>query len=167
MSLLQSFLHYLASVADYWADLLPLLADSFPKMLIAGFKITIPLTVAAFSISMVIAVAVALVQFANIRLLKPLARFYIWVFRGTPLLVQLMVVFFGLPNVGIILPPFPAAVLVFSLNEGAYAAEIVRAALESVPVGQLEAGYCVGMSYLQIMWRIILWPPISLWPRCS
>ena len=67
-----------------------------------------------------------------------------------------MVVFFGLPNVGIILPPFPAAVLVFSLNEGAYAAEIVRAALESVPVGQLEAGYCVGMSYLQIMWRIIL-----------
>lgn len=133
-----------------------ILIDAFPQILVAGLKITIPLTIAAFSISMIIAVAVALVQFANVRVLKPLARFYIWVFRGTPLLVQLMVVFFGLPNVGIILDPFPAAVLVFSLNEGAYAAEIVRAALESVPAGQLEAGYCVGMSYLQIIWRIIL-----------
>ena len=154
--LFQSFSHYLASVAAYWTDLFPLLASSFPKMLVAGLKFTIPLTVAAFSIAMVIAVVVALVQFANIRGLKSLARFYIWVFRGTPLLVQLMVVFFGLPEIGIKLSPFPAAVLVFSLNEGAYGTEIVRAALESVPVGQLEAGYCVGMSYIQIMWRIIL-----------
>ena len=105
---------------------------------------------------MVIAVAAALVQFAGVRVLRQLCRFYIWVFRGTPLLVQLFVVFYGLPRLGVVIEPFPAAVIVFSLNEGAYCAEIIRAALESVPVGQLEAGYCVGMSYLQIMRRIIL-----------
>ncbi|MDE6108490.1 MAG: amino acid ABC transporter permease, partial [Oscillospiraceae bacterium] len=103
-----------------------------------------------------IAVVVALIQFANIPVANRLCRFYIWVFRGTPLLVQLMVVFYGFPEIGIRLEAFPAAVIVFALNEGAYASEIVRAALEAVPAGQMEAGYCVGMSYLQTMRRIIL-----------
>ena len=145
-----------------------LFLDSFPKILLPGLTATIPLTIISFSLAMVIAVAVALVQFANVRGLKQIARFYIWVFRGTPLLVQLFVVFFGLSRVGIVLPPFPAAVIVFSLNEGAYCAETVRAALESVPSGQMEAGYCVGMSYLQIIRRIVLpqamrtaFPPLS------
>lgn len=145
-----------------------LFLDSFPKILLTGLTATIPLTIISFSLAMVIAVVVALVQFANVRGLKQIARFYIWVFRGTPLLVQLFVVFFGLSRVGIVLPPFPAAVIVFSLNEGAYCAETVRAALESVPSGQMEAGYCVGMSYLQIIRRIVLpqamrtaFPPLS------
>ena len=145
-----------------------LFLDSLPKILLPGLTATIPLTIISFSLAMVIAVVVALVQFANVRGLKQIARFYIWVFRGTPLLVQLFVVFFGLSRVGIVLPPFPAAVIVFSLNEGAYCAETVRAALESVPSGQMEAGYCVGMSYLQIIRRIVLpqamrmaFPPLS------
>ena len=145
-----------------------LFLDSFPKILLPGLTATIPLTIISFSLAMVIAVAVALVQFANVRGLKQIARFYIWAFRGTPLLVQLFVVFFGLSRVGIVLPPFPAAVIVFSLNERAYCAETVRAALESVPSGQMEAGYCVGMSYLQIIRRIVLpqamrtaFPPLS------
>ena len=145
-----------------------LFLDSFPKILLPGLTATIPLTIISFSLAMVIAVVVALVQFANVRGLKQIARFYIWVFRGTPLLVQLFVVFFGLSRVGIVLPPFPAAVIVFSLNEGAYCAETVRAALESVPSGQMEAGYCVGMSYLQIIRCIVLpqamrtaFPPLS------
>ncbi len=133
-----------------------ILLDSFWKILLPGLTVTIPLTVIAFSIAMVIAVLMAMVQFANIKGFKQFARFYIWVFRGTPLLVQLFVVFYGLPKIGILIDPFPAAVLVFSLNEGAYCAEIVRAALEAVPQGQLEAGYCTGMSYLQTMRRIIL-----------
>ncbi|HIZ80312.1 MAG TPA: amino acid ABC transporter permease [Candidatus Lachnoclostridium stercorigallinarum] len=137
-------------------ELWKLLADSFGKILIPGLTMTIPLTAISFSLAMVIAVAVALVQFANVRVLKQAARFYVWVVRGTPLLVQLFVVFYGLPNVGILIDPFPAAVLVFSLNEGAYCSETVRAALESVPPGQMEAGQCVGMSYLQVMRRIIL-----------
>ncbi|MCM1045277.1 MAG: amino acid ABC transporter permease [Candidatus Gastranaerophilales bacterium] len=142
--------------------------DSFGKILMPGLKLTIPLTAISFVLALVIAVVVALIQFGNVRILKQIARFYVWVIRGTPILVQLFVVFYGLPSLGIVLEPFPAAVLVFSINEGAYASETVRAALESVPKGQIEAGYCVGMSWLQIMWRIVLpqalrtaFPPLS------
>lgn len=145
-----------------------LFLDSFPKILLPGLTATIPLTILSFSLALVIAVVAALVQFANIQGLKQIARFYIWIFRGTPLLVQLFVVFFGLSRVGIVLDPFPAAVIVFSLNEGAYCAETIRAALESVPKGQLEAGLCAGLSYLQTISRIVLpqamrtaFPPLS------
>lgn len=148
--------------------LLHILIDSFPKMLIPGLTMTIPLTAIAFTFAMVIAVAAAMVQYAKIPVLTQLCRFYIWIFRGTPLLVQLFVVFYGLPDLGIRMDPFPAAVLVFSLNEGAYCAETVRASLEAVPGGQMEAGYCAGMSYMQTMRRIILpqamrtaFPPLS------
>ena len=130
--------------------------DSFPKMLLRALTGTIPLTVIAFALAMVIAVVVALVQFANVKVLKSFCRFYIRIFRGTPLLVQLYIVFFGLSKIGILLDPFPAAVIVFSLNEGAYCAETVRASLESVPAGQLEAGQCAGLSYLQTIFRIVL-----------
>lgn len=148
--------------------LVGILIESFPKMLLAGIKITIPLTIISFSIAMVIAVLMAMVQLANVRGLKQLARFYIWVVRGTPLMVQLFIVFYGLPNLGIVIDPFPCAVLVFSLNEGAYCAETMRAAIQAVPQGQMEAGYCVGMNYWQIMWHIVLpqafrtaFPPLS------
>lgn len=133
-----------------------ILVDSFGKILLPGLTVTIPLTAISFTLALIIAVAVALVQFAHVPVLQRLARFYIWVIRGTPVLVQLFVVFYGLPGVGILIEPFPAAVLVFSVNEGAYCAETIRAALESVPAGQMEAGYCVGMTYLQTMRRIVL-----------
>ncbi|MDE6014956.1 MAG: amino acid ABC transporter permease [Acetatifactor sp.] len=142
--------------------------DSFWKILLPGLKLTIPLTAISFVFALIIAVIVALIQFADVRVLKQIARFYVWVIRGTPILVQLFVVFYGLPSLGIVLEPFPAAVIVFSINEGAYASETIRAALESVPKGQIEAGYCVGMSWMQIMWRIVLpqalriaFPPLS------
>ncbi len=145
-----------------------ILTDSFFKILLPGLTMTIPLMVISFSLAMIIATVTALIQFANVKILKQIARFYIWVIRGTPLLVQLFVIFYGLPRVGIVLDPFPAAVIVFSINEGAYSAETIRAALESVPTGQLEAGYCVGLSYLQTIWRIVLpqalrtaFPPLS------
>ncbi len=148
--------------------LLGILADSFPKILIPGLTVTIPLTAIAFSCAMLIAVAAAIVQFAWVPVATQLCRFYIWIFRGTPLLVQLFVVFYGLPKVGVRIEPFPAAVIVFSFNEGAYCAETVRAALEAVPAGQLEAGLCAGLSYLQTMRRIVLpqamrtaFPPLS------
>ena len=130
--------------------------DSFKEILVAGLVWTVPLTVISFTLAMVIAVITALVQYANLRGLKQIARFYIWVIRGTPLLVQLYLVFYGLPSVGLLIDAFPAAIFVLSINTGAYAAETIRAALESVPIGQLEAGYCVGMSYLQIIRRIVL-----------
>lgn len=145
-----------------------ILTDSFLKILIPGLITTIPLTAISFFLALVIGIATALVQFAQIRVLRHLARFYIWVIRGTPILVQLYVVFYGLPNLGIMIEPFPAAVAVFSINEGAYTAETMRSAFEAVPVGQMEAGYCVGMSYMQTFWRILLpqafrtaFPPLS------
>lgn len=145
-----------------------ILVNSFTSILIPGLTATIPLTVISFAIALVIATATALVQFAGVPVLKQLARFYIWVVRGTPLLVQLYVVFYGLPDLGVLLNPFPAAVIVFSINTGAYAAESIRAALEAVPRGQIEAGYCVGMTYAQVMRRIVLpqamrtaFPPLS------
>lgn len=145
-----------------------ILTDSFFQILIPGLTMTIPLTVISFSIALCIAICMALVQFARVPVAKEFARFYIWIIRGTPLLVQLFVVFYGLPKVGIVLEPFPAAVIVFSINEGAYCAETVRAALEAVPKGQLEAGSCAGLSYLQTIRRIVLpqamrtaFPPLS------
>ena len=148
--------------------LLSIIIDSFPKILVPGLLVTLPLTAIAFAFAMAIAVAAALVQFARVPVATQLCRFYIWIFRGTPLLVQLFVVFYGLAKVGLVLAPFPAAVLVFSVNEGAYCAETIRGTLEAVPAGQLEAGYCAGMSYLQTMRRIILpqamrtaFPPLS------
>lgn len=148
--------------------LLHIIGDSFFKILLPGLTMTVPLTVLSFSFALIIAVIVAMIQFAKIRVLKEIARFYIWIIRGTPVLVQLYLVFYGLPGLGITLDPFPSAVIVFSINEGAYAAETVRAALESIPKGQIEAGYCAGMTYFQIMRRIVLpqafrtaFPPLS------
>ncbi|MQN01746.1 MAG: amino acid ABC transporter permease [Lachnospiraceae bacterium] len=132
------------------------IADSFPVLMYRGLTMTIPLTLISFAIALVIAIIVALVQFSKIPVLREICRFYIWVIRGTPLLVQLYVIFFGLPSVGVNVEAFPAAVLVFSINEGAYAAETIRGALESVPAGQMEAGRCVGMNYGQIMWHVIM-----------
>lgn len=78
-----------------------LFLDSFPKILLPGLTMTIPLTAISFTLALIIAVAIALVQFANVPVLRRVARFYIWIFRGTPLLVQLFIVFYGLSRVGI------------------------------------------------------------------
>ena len=133
-----------------------LIVDSFWKILKPGLEVTIPLTIISFFLALIIATVTALIQIARIPVLKTIARFYIWVIRGTPLLVQLFVIFYGLPSLGILIDPFPAAVIVSSINEGAYSAETIRAAILAVPRGQLEAGECVGMSWMETMRRIIL-----------
>ena len=133
-----------------------ILVDSFPKLLGYGIRVTVPLTILSFALALIIALIVALIQYANIKILRQICRFYIWIIRGTPLLVQLYIVFFGLPSVGVVLEAFPAALIVLGFNEGAYMAETMRGALESVSAGQVEAGYCVGMNYLQIMTHVVL-----------
>ena len=145
-----------------------ILQEALGKILIASVEVTIPLTVFGFALAMVVALFMALVQYANIKVLKQFARFYIWIFRGTPLLVQLFLAYFGLTKLGIFMDAFPCALLVLGLNEGAYCAETLRSALESVSEGQIEAGYCVGMNYIQIMWHVVLpqafrtaFPPLS------
>ena len=135
---------------------LEILINAFWRILLPGIKVTLPLTFFSFALAFVISVVVALIQYADVKILKQICRFYIWFIRGTPLLVQLYVVYYGLPQIGIMLDAVPAAILTFGFNEGAYMAESMRGALEAVPKGQIEAGYCVGMNYLQIIRRIVL-----------
>ena len=133
-----------------------ILISSFPRLVLYCFKATIPLTVCIYALSLVLAFALALIQVQNVRILKQLARVYVWVFRGTPLIVQMYIIFFGLPSLGITLDAFPSAVIAFSLNYAAYMSETIRAAIQSVPEGQWEAGYMIGLSSGQIMMRVIL-----------
>ncbi len=135
---------------------LQVVRDAFPQLIEKFFTMTIPLTVLSFALALIIAVSVAMIQYAHVRGLQRICRIYIWIIRCTPLLVQLYLVYYGLPGVGIMLDAFPTVILVFGFNEGAYMAENMRAALEAVPTGQMEAGYCVGMSYLQIMRQVVL-----------
>ena len=130
--------------------------DSFDKLLIPGLTVTIPLTLISFVVGLALAIAVALVRVAKVPVIQRIAQFYVWVFRGTPLLVQLFVIFFGLPSVGIVVPAFPSAIIAFSLNVGAYASETLRGAILAVPKGQIEAGLTTNWNYLTIMRLIVL-----------
>ena len=145
-----------------------IIKTSLPQLLAAGFKYTIPLAIISFFFGLIIALVTALIRLSRQRgafmILKWIASLYVWLFRSTPLLVQLFIVFFGLPYLrikgllphGIKLEPFTAGIITFSLNTGAYASETIRAAISSVPTGQWEAGAAIGMTRLQILWRIIL-----------
>lgn len=133
-----------------------ILADSFLKILIPGIRVTIPLTLLSFAFSFILGLLLALVQVADIKVLRQIARFYIWIFRGTPLIVQLFIIFFGLPNIGITIDAFPSAVIAFGMNLGAYNAEVFRSAIQAIPKGQTEAAYMIGLSYPTIMRRIVL-----------
>ncbi|MET3366819.1 amino acid ABC transporter permease [Arthrobacter sp. M2012083] len=130
--------------------------SSFGPLITGAVTGTIPLTLASFAFGLVLALVVALMRLSPNWLLSGLGRFYVSVIRGTPLLVQLFVIFFGLPSIGIRLDPWPSAIIAFSLNVGGYAAEIIRAAILSVPKGQWEAGHTIGMSRPQALVRIIL-----------
>ncbi len=136
--------------------LIEILTSSFFKILIPGIKITIPLTVLSFAVSLVLGLLLALVQVAELRFIKDIARFYIWIFRGTPLIVQLFIIFFGLPSLGITLEAFPSAVMAFGMNLGAYNAEVFRAAILAIPKGQMEAAYMIGLNYPMTMMRVVL-----------
>ena len=137
---------------DVWS----LMLDSFWPMVLAGLRGTIPLSLASFAIGLVISLLMALLRLSRNVVLSGIARFYISIIRGTPLLVQLFVIFYGLPAVGVTIDPFPAAVIAFSLNVGGYAAEVIRAAILSVPHGQWEAAHTVGLSPAKTLTRIIL-----------
>jgi cystine transport system permease protein len=117
---------------------------------------TIPLALASFALGLVIAIGIALMRISVNPVLSAIARFYISVIRGTPLLVQLFVIFYGMPAVGVTIDPWPSAIIALSLNVGGYGAEIVRASILSVPKGQWEAAYTVGMNRTRTLTRIIL-----------
>ncbi len=133
-----------------------LFVDSLGPIALAGVTATVPLAVASFALGLVIAILVALMRISINPVVSGIARFYISIIRGTPMLVQLFVIFYGLPSIGIKLDPWPSAIIALSLNVGGYAAEVVRAAILSVPKGQWEAAYTVGMNRTRTLTRIIL-----------
>jgi His/Glu/Gln/Arg/opine family amino acid ABC transporter permease subunit len=133
-----------------------LILDNLWPLARAAIEKTIPLTIISFAIGLAIALVVALARLSSNAVLSGLARFYISIIRGTPLLVQLFIVFFALPQIGVKIDPFPAAVIAFSLNVGGYAAEIIRSAIQSIPKGQWEAAETIGLNYVGALRRIIL-----------
>ncbi|MCM3738315.1 amino acid ABC transporter permease [Bacillus cytotoxicus] len=136
-----------------WVDITK---ASFMPMLKGALFNTIPLTLISFVIGLALATLIALCRISGNRMLQWIARIYVSIIRGTPLLVQLFIIFYGLPTIGITINSFPAAVIGFSLNVGAYASEIIRASILSIPKGQWEAAYTIGMSYPQALRRVIL-----------
>ena len=135
---------------------LQLMIDSFWPLLSAGLIFTVPLTLITFVLGILLGLLVALARLYGPTPLVVLVRFYVWLIRGTPLLVQLFLIFYGLPSAGIVLDAFTAAVIGFTLNIGAYSSEIIRATLAAIPKGQWEAAYSIGMNWPQVMWRVIL-----------
>ncbi|TIX37771.1 MAG: ABC transporter permease subunit, partial [Mesorhizobium sp.] len=135
---------------------LQLMLESLPTLLWAALIFTVPLTLLSFAFGLVLGLVVALVRLFGPKPLVAVVRFYVWIFRGTPLLVQLFLIFYGLPSIGILLDAFPAALIGFTLNIGAYSSEIIRAVIGSVPKGQWEAAYSIGMTWAQAMRRTIL-----------
>ena len=118
---------------------------------------TVKLALLGVGAGTIIGTIVGLIRVNKTEILYPLATLYVEVIRGTPMLVQLVLIFYGLPQIiGFRLEPFTAAFLTFGINSGAYTSEIVRGGVQSIDRGQMEAARSLGMTYLQAMWYIIL-----------
>lgn len=132
-----------------------IIGRTFLPMLQKGIVYSVPLAVVSFVIGIVLAVITAVLIINRVPVFKQIAGIYIWVFRGTPLLVQLFIVYWGICNpLGI--DKWIASIVAFSLNVGAYSAETIRAAILSIPKGQWEAGYSIGMNYRQVFFKVII-----------
>jgi L-cystine transport system permease protein len=133
-----------------------IMAHSFLPLLKAGVVFTVPLTVCSFGIGLMVAFLTALARISTLKPLAGIARFYVWIIRGPPLLVQLFIIFYGLPNIGVILNAFLSALIGFTLSVGAYNSETIRAAILSIPKGQWEASHALGLSHLQTLRYVIV-----------
>ncbi|MGH4051434.1 MAG: amino acid ABC transporter permease [Clostridium sp.] len=124
--------------------------------ILKGSIFTIELYFATIIFCIPLGVIGALIKVSNLKILGKVVDFYTWLFRGTPLLLQLFFTYFGLPIIGIRFSPFMAAALTFSLNYGAYFTEIFRSGIQSIDKGQYEAAKVLGMNYKQTMSKVIL-----------
>lgn len=125
--------------------------------LLEGAIISVGLTVASLLIGLAIGIALALMRLSGQRVMSGFAVFYCWLFRGTPLLVQLLIIYTGLPLIGLRFDVWEAALIGLSMNEGAYLSEIVRAGIQAVPRGQQEAARALGLRKAQVF-RLVTWP---------
>ncbi len=145
---------------DYVLSIIPLMIDGC----ITSFQVFIVTIVLAIPLGMLLALG-------RVSSIKPLQKFiatYVWILRGSPLMLQIFFVYFVLPSIGIKLPDFESAIVAFVLNYAAYFCEIFRSGIQAIPKGQYEAAHTLGMNYVQTMRRVILpqviriiLPPIS------
>lgn len=136
--------------------------------ILGGAQVTLQIFLVTLLLSLPLGLLAAMARLSKLRFVRRLMEFYIWIMRGTPLMLQLLFVYFALPLVGIRLDPVPSALLAFVLNYAAYFAEIFRAGIQSIARGQYEAAKALGMTYAQTMRRIVLpqmiyrvLPPVS------
>lgn len=133
-----------------------LITHSIP-LLIKGTGVTLEITAAAVFLGMIIGCVMGIMRLCNYKILRGIATVYVDCIRGTPLLVQIFIVYFALPAIiGCRIEKFPAAVMACSINSGAYVAEIFRAGIQSIDGGQMEAGRSLGLTWWQTMRFIIL-----------
>lgn len=133
-----------------------------------GVGVTLQVFFVTLALSLPMGLLLALARLSGVKALSFIVEVYIWLMRGTPLMLQLLFVYFALPSMGILLPDFAAALLAFTLNYAAYFAEIFRAGIQSIERGQYEAAKTLGLTYVQMMRRIIIpqmikrvLPPVS------
>ncbi len=134
--------------ASYCVDISP--------QLWVGAKLTLGLFIITLLLSIPFGLLLALMRLSKLKILSYLVNAYIWLMRGTPLMLQIFFIYFALPMLGIRFDSFSTAVIAFSLNYAAYFAEIFRAGIQGVNKGQYEAAKTLGMSYSQTMWRVVL-----------
>ena len=135
---------------------LQLFLDSFWPMFKGGLLVSVPLMLVSFALGLVLAFVLALMRMSRFAPLKAIAWFVVWVIRGTPLLVQIFVIYFGLPSIGVVLTPIPSAIMALVISQGAYNSEVIRAALRSIPKGQSEACKALGLNKTQTMLQVII-----------
>ncbi len=136
-----------------FADFLSYFGNGF---LWQGVVVTLWLTAIPITAGLILGTLIALMRMSKNRALEIFARFYAWIFRGTPLLIQLVIVYTGLPQLGIRLDVVPAALLALTLNETAYLSEIIRGGFLGVPVGQAEAAKSLGSPTWLVVWKVQL-----------
>jgi His/Glu/Gln/Arg/opine family amino acid ABC transporter permease subunit len=138
-------------IAAWWEGFAPYI----PGFIEASWLV-LALSLLAILVSWACGLAAALAKASRLAALRQVSKFYIWFIRGTPTLIQIFIVYFGFPQIGLRLSPFVAGVLALGFNGGAYIAEIVRSGLSAIPKGQMESAQALGMGRWQVMTRIIL-----------
>jgi cystine transport system permease protein len=139
-------------MTDTWS----IVVASIWPILRASLVMTLPISLAAFSGGLLLGGLIAIARLSRWGWLRAVAWFYVWVWRGTPLLVQLYIVFFGLPSVGLTLDPLVAAVITLALNTGAFCSETIRATILAVNVSQWQSASALGLGRGQVLVRVIL-----------
>lgn len=145
---MENIITFLKDILNYTATLMP--------QVIVVLKSTLEIFTLTLALSIPLGFIVALGRLSKIKIINKITSFYVLIMRGTPLLLQIVFIFFGLPNLNIVIDRFPAAIIAFTLNYGAYFGEIFRAGISSVDVGQNEAAQVLGLSKTDTFFRIIL-----------